>query len=110
MVVVADLPADAQAAERVQVGVGALGNPALIAETRTVFGFALRGPWLRAGRADEAAVLVVAAVPEHGVGAAPGPAAPAPDGRHCLEQRDEPGVVVAVAAGEGDGERDGWRP
>lgn len=103
-----DLPADAQAAEPVQVGEGALDNPPLGSESGAVFGAASRDQWLHAERADEAAVLVVvvAAVTEHDVGAAPWPTALAADGWHCLEQRDELGDVVAVAAGQGDGERD----
>lgn len=51
-------------------------------------------------------VLVVAAVAEHDGGAAPESVALAPHGRHCLEQWNELGDVVAVASGEGDGERD----
>ncbi len=60
-----------------QVGEGSLDNPALSAESGAVFGAASRDQWLHSERADEAAVLVVvvAAVTEHDVGAAPGPAA-----------------------------------
>ncbi len=70
MDVVADLPADPQAAEPVQVGEGALDNPALSAESGAVFSTTSRDQWLHAERADEAAVLVVAvaAVTEHDVG------------------------------------------
>lgn len=108
MDVVADLPADPQAAEPVQVGEGALDNPALSAESGAVFSTTSRDQWLHAERADEAAVLVVAvaAVTEHDVGAATRSATLAPHRRHCLEQRDELGNVVAVATGEADGERD----
>lgn len=56
---------------------------------------------------DEAAVLVVvvAAVTQHHVRAAPGPAALVPHRRYGLRQRDQLGDVVAVTAGQGDGER-----
>lgn len=103
MDVVADLPADPQAAEPVQVGEGTFDNPALGTESGAMFGAASSDQRLHAERADEAAVLVVvvAAVAEHDVGAAPGAAALAPHGRHGLEQRDELGDVVAVATGEG---------
>lgn len=60
-----------------------LANPALGSESGTVFGAASRDLWLHSERADEAAVLVVAvaAVTEHDVGAAPGSATLAPNGR-----------------------------
>lgn len=80
MDVVADLPADPQAAEPVQVSEGALDNPALSAESGAVFSATSCEQWLHAERADEAAVLVVvvAAVTEHDVGAAPRSATLAP--------------------------------
>jgi hypothetical protein len=58
--------------------------------------------------ADETTVLVVvaAAAAEHHVRAATGPAALAPHRRDGLEQRDQLGDVVAVAAGQCGGERD----
>ena len=64
--------------------------------------------WGDAPGAELAAVgvVVVAAVGEQLTGLAPRPPAPATDGRHGLDQRDELGDVVAVAAGEGDGQRD----
>lgn len=91
-----------------QVSEGTLDNPALSAESGAMFAAASRDQWLHAERAHEAAVfvVVVAAVTEHDIGAAPGPTALAPHGRHCLKQRDELGDVVAVAAGQGDGKRD----
>lgn len=108
MDVVADLPADAQAAEPVQVGEGALYDPALGAQTGAVLGTAPGDHGLHAEVRDEAAVLVVvvAAVTQHHVRAAPGPAALAPHRRHGLQQRDQLGDVVAVTTGQGDGERD----
>jgi hypothetical protein len=89
------------------VSEGTLDNPALGAKSGAVLSAASRDHWLHSQRADEAAVLVVVvtAVREDHVRAAPGPAAPTPHGRHCLEQWDELGDVVAVAAGQGDGER-----
>lgn len=73
-----------------------------------MFGAASRDQWLHAERTDQAPVLVmaVAAVPEHDVGALSRPAALAPHGRHCLEQWDELGDIVAVPTGQSDGERD----
>lgn len=108
MDVVADLPADLQAAEPVQVGEGALDNPALGGEAGPVLSAASGNHRFHAEFADEGAVLfvVVAAVTKHDVGAAPRPAAFAPYGRHRFEQRDEMGDVVAVVAGQGGGERD----
>jgi hypothetical protein len=50
--------------------------------------------------------VVVAAVGEQLPRLASWPAAPAADRRHGVEQRDELGDVVAVAAGEGDRRRD----
>ena len=57
---------------------------------------------------DEAAVLVVvvAAVGDDAVGPPSGPADAAAYGRHPVEQRQELGDVVAVAAGERPGQRD----
>ncbi len=106
--VVSYLPADPQAAEPVQVGKGAFHDPALGARTGAVPGAAAGDQWLHAKVPDQAAVLVVvvAAVREDHVGAAPGPAALAPHWWHCLKQRDQPGDVVAVAAGQDGDERD----
>lgn len=108
MDVIADLPADAQAAEPVQVSEGAFHNPALSAEPGTVLDASAGDERLHTEAPDQAAVLVVviAAVTEHDVGSAPGPAALAPNGRHGLKQWNELGNVIAVAAGQGDGERD----
>lgn len=61
--------------------------------------------------ADEAAVfvVVVAAVADDDVGAVAWPADEARDRRDTLQQRDQLGDVVAVAAGERVGERDPGR-
>jgi hypothetical protein len=47
-----------------------------------------------------------AAVGEHHIRAAPGPAGLAAYRRHGLQERDQLGDVVAVAAGHGGGQRD----
>jgi hypothetical protein len=67
MDVIADLPADPQAAEPVQVGKGTLHNPALGTESGAVLGAAPGDDRLHAEVPDEAAVfvVVVATVSEH---------------------------------------------
>lgn len=69
MDVVADLPADPQAAEPVQVGECSLHDPALRAQARAVLGAPAGDQRLHAEIPDEAAVLVVvvAAVAQHHV-------------------------------------------
>jgi hypothetical protein len=57
--VVADLPADPQAAEPVQVCKGALDDPALSAEAGAVLGATAGDQWFHAEAPDKAAVLVV---------------------------------------------------
>jgi hypothetical protein len=101
-------PADPQAAEPVQVGEGALHDPALVAQAGAVLGAAAGDQRLHTETPDESAVLVVvvAAVTQHRVRAAPRPAALAPHGRHGLKEWDQLGDIVAVAAGQGCGERD----
>jgi hypothetical protein len=51
----------------------------------------------------------VAAIAQHHIEAAPGPAGLAAHGWHGLEQRDQLGDIVAVSAGQGCGERDTGR-
>jgi hypothetical protein len=53
--------------------------------------------------------VVVTAVGGDSLGPPPGPADLAAHGRHALEQRDELGYVVAVAAGDRPGERESSR-
>ena len=69
MDVVANLPADLQAAEPVQGCKSALDDPALSAETGAVLGATAGDRWFHAEAPDEAAVLVVvvAAVTQHHV-------------------------------------------
>ena len=107
MDVIAYLPTDAQATEPVQVGESSLDDPALGAKTGAVLGTAAGDLRLHAEVPDQAAVLVVvvAAVGQHHIRAAPGPAAFAPHRRHGLQERDQLSDVVAVAASQGRGER-----
>ena len=92
----------------VQPGEGALDDPADTPEGRAVFGLAscdLRGDPAPAQFAP-VLVVVVAAVGSDTVGPPAGSANLAAHRRHALDQRDELGDVVAVAAGDRPGERD----
>lgn len=99
-----------EAAEVVQVGEGALDDPALAAEPGAVRDAAFGDDGFDASCPEQAAVLgvVIAAVGQHDVGLDPR----APDlagdrsRRQPVQQRDQLGDVVAVAAGQGDRERD----
>jgi hypothetical protein len=70
------------------------------AESGAVLGAPAGDDRLHAETQDQAAVLVVvvAAVAQHHVRAAPGPASLAPHRRYRLKQWDQLGDVVAVAA------------
>jgi hypothetical protein len=105
--VVADLPADTQAAEVVQERELGFRHPPVDAKARAVFGAASGDLRADAQLTDPAAVgvVVVAAVGVHRLRAPSRPAALAADRRDGLDQRDQLGDVVAVAAGEGGGER-----
>ncbi len=89
-------------------GEGALDDPAHLAEAGAVLCLAARDHGLDAAIANESAVLVVvvAAVSDYAVGPPPGPADGAAHRRHLVEQRDQLGDVVAVAARDREGERD----
>ena len=108
MDVVAAVGADEQAALVVEPGEGTLDDPALVAEPGAVLCLAARDHGFDAALPDEPAVLVVvvAAVGDQ----RPRPAAratdTAADGRHPIEQLEQLGDVVAVAAGERPSERD----
>ncbi len=106
--VVATFVADEQSFEVVQPGEGALDDPAVAAEAGAVFAFAA-GDLRRDAAASELAAVavgVVAAVGGQPLGPSARPADLAAHGRHRVEQRDQLGDVVAVAARERPGERD----
>jgi hypothetical protein len=106
--VVAAVGADQESAAVVEPGEGAFDNPAVAAEAGAVLGLAASDHGLDAALPDEASVLVVvvASVGEQRPGPSSGSADAATDGRHSVEQFEELGDVVAVAAGERPGERD----
>ena len=108
MDVVASVGADQESASVVEPGEGALDDPAVMAESGAVLGLAASDHGFDAALPDEAAVLVVvvAAVGEQDRGSSSGPADASPDGRDAVEQLDQLGDVVAVAAGECPGQRD----
>lgn len=83
-----------------QVSERALYNPALLAQAGAVLGSAASDQRLHAEVSDETAVLimVVAAITQHYVGAATGLAPLASHRRHGLQEWNELGDVVAVAA------------
>ena len=107
MDVVAAVGADEESAAVVQPGEGAFDDPAVTAEPGAVLGLAAGDDRFDAALPDEAAVLVVvvATVGEQRRGSASWPADAAADGRHSVEQLDQLGDVVAVAAGERPGQR-----
>jgi hypothetical protein len=100
--------ADEQTAELVQPGEGAFHDPAVTAEAGAVLGLATRDERLDPSppKLSAVAVGVVAAVADKLVGSAAGPADDPAHGRYPIEEREQLGDVVAVAAGEGAGERD----
>jgi len=97
-----------QALELMKVGESALDDPAVAAEAGAVRGLSARDQRLDAALADEAPVfvVVVAAVGDHRVGSPPRSATQTRDRRDRVEQRDQLGDVVAVAARDREGERD----
>jgi hypothetical protein len=105
---VATVVADEQSLEVVQVSEGAFHDPAVAAESRAVRGLAAGDLGLDAARPELAPVLVVvvAAVGGQTIGASPRPADLAAHRWHPLDQRDQLGDVVAVAARDRPGERD----
>jgi len=104
------LVAGPEAAEVVQVGEGALDDPALATEARAVRDAALGDDRFDAARPEQATVFVevIAAIGQDQVGLLAGPAGLAGDrpSVQLVEQRDELRDVVAVAAGQSDGQRD----
>lgn len=107
------LVAGSEPAEVVEVREAALDDPALFAEAGAVLDAAAGDDRLDASCPEEAAVLVevVAAVGQQPVGLLSWPPGFALDraGVQLIQQRDELGDVVAVAAGQRDGERDAGR-
>jgi hypothetical protein len=106
--VVAAVGADEQSAAVVEPGEGALDDPALPAKAGSVLGLAPGDDWFDAELPDEAAVLVVvvAAVGDQDPRATAWPPDTATHGWHAIEQLEQLGDVVAVAAGERPGQRD----
>jgi hypothetical protein len=106
--VAAALVAGAQSLEGVQPGEAALDDPAVAAQAGAVGDAAAGDPRSDPALAELTAVdvVVVAAVGEQLPWAPAGSAASAPDRRNGVDQRDQLGDVVAVAAGEADGQRD----
>ena len=106
-VFVAAVGANQQPAAVVQPGEGAFDDPTVTAEPGAVFGLTARDQRFDAAPPDEATVLVmvVAAVGDDGVGATPRPTDASANGRHGVEQHEQLGDVVAVAAGQRPGER-----
>jgi hypothetical protein len=97
----------------VQVGEAAFDDPAVGAQVRSVFDAASGDHGFDPASPHQAPVLVVvvAAVSEDHVGLLAGPAVLAGDRSRVqiVEQRHQLGHVVAVAAGQLDGQRDARR-
>jgi hypothetical protein len=100
--VVAAVGADEQSAAVVQPGDGALDDPAVAAEPGTVLCLAASDDRLDAALPDEAAVLVGDQRPR----SPSRPTDPAANRRYSVEQLEQLGDIVAVAAGERPGKRD----
>ena len=108
MDVVAAVGADEEAAAVVEPGEGALDDPTVAAEPGAVFGLAAGDDRFDAELPDEAAVpvVVVAAVGDQHRWSTSRAADASSDGRHPVEQLEQLGDVVAVAARERPRERD----
>jgi hypothetical protein len=94
--------ADAESFELVQPGEGPLYDPSDLAQPRSVWGAAAGDDRLDPALPQQATVLVVvvATVGIQPPGLATGTAATAADRRDLVQQRQELGDVMAVAAGE----------
>jgi hypothetical protein len=105
--VVAAVGADEKSSAVMEPGEGAFDDPAVATTPGAVLGLTVSDERLDAAFPNEPAVLVVvvAAVGDQRPRSAPRPANPAADGRHAVEQFEELGDVVAVAAGERPGQR-----
>jgi hypothetical protein len=106
--VVAAVGTDEESAAVVQPGEGAFDDPAVTTEPGAMLGLAASDRWLDAALPEQATVLVVvvAAVGDQRPRSASWSADAAADVRHSVEQLEQLGHVVAVAAGERPGERD----
>lgn len=111
MHLVAAVVADEQSLVVVEPGEGALNDPARAAEAGAVPGLATSDLRFDAAGAQLAAVLVVvvAAVGGDAIGSLAWSADLAAHRRDALDERDELGDVIAVAAGDRPGERDPGR-
>ncbi len=105
---VAAVVADEQSLEVVQPGEGAFDDPAVAAEPGAVLGLAACDLGLDPPAAEFAPVLVVvvAAIGADPIRSPPRPADLSADGRDTVDERDQLGDVVAVAARDREGERD----
>ena len=100
--------ADEQSFELVQPGEGAFDDPAVTTKAGAVLGVASCDLGFDAALAELAATarVVVSAIAGDSVGPPTRPADLAAHRRHAVDERDQLGAVVAVAAGEPPGERD----
>jgi len=105
------LVAHEQALELMQPGEGALDHPAPAPEAGAVLGAAASDHGCDPAPAQLApvALMVVAAVANDLRWALPRPSGQAPNRGDALDERNELGDVVAVAAGQGARERDPCR-
>lgn len=101
------LVADSESLELVQPGEGTLDYPAHLAETGAVCDTAAGDDRLDAAFPEQAEVLVevVAPIGVHAPRLAAGTSPPSADWRDRVQQGKELGDVVAVPAGDRDGER-----
>jgi hypothetical protein len=101
-------PAQPQAAEEVQPGEGALDDPAQLADAGPVLGPTAGDDGLDAAAAQFAPVFVVviAAIGNQLFGALARTPTLAAHGANAVNERQQLRDVVAVGAGQGDGERD----
>jgi hypothetical protein len=108
---VAAVVADKQSLELVQPGEGAFDDPTEAAEPGAVLGLAAGNLRRDPALAEFAAVggVVVTAVGGQALGAIARPADASAHRRHALDERDQLGDVVAVAARDRPGERDPGR-
>jgi hypothetical protein len=106
--VVAAVGADEEASAVVEPGEGAFDDPTVLAKRGAVLGLTAGDHWLDPAFPDQPAVLVVvvAAIGEQRLGPSTRPPDSATDGRHPVEEVEQLGDVVAVAAGERPGQRD----